>query len=216
MKEKKEETKIVQGGFRAKLALIFSIIAPIFAVFFFMLFSSGTLCQADDRAKDRATLRGIQAVIVKVHSWEPEWRAELARVGLEEGVLQALIERKLEKAGIQVIPEEAAQRSEVEGTLNVRIKFVEPEPTTKKYQDLDGSEIEKIDTKKKYIYAIRINFRQIVMIPRHPDLKAQAITWQTESVGLRRLALIRDDVMRTVEVFMEAYLSENPPKKADE
>jgi hypothetical protein len=181
----------------------------VFAVFFLTLLSPGTFCLADDRAKDRATLRGIQTVIVKVHSWEPEWQGELAKVGLEESTLQSLIEHKLEKAGIPVLPEEAAPRSETEGVLNIRMKFAEPEPARKTFQDLNGSAIEKIDSKKRYLYAIRLNFRQIVIIPRYPDLKAQAITWQTESIGLRRLALIRDDVMNAVEVFMEAYLSEN-------
>ena len=90
------------------------------------LFFVSSLCLADDKAKDRATLRGIQAVIVKVLSWEPEWREELKKVGLGESALQSLIEHKLEKAGIPVILEEAARRSETEGILNVRIRFVEP------------------------------------------------------------------------------------------
>jgi len=37
-----------------------------------------------------------------------------------------------------------------------------------------------------------------------------AITWQTESVGFRRLAHIREDFESVVNVFIEAYLSENP------
>ena len=178
--------------------------------------SFNSISPADDRARDRATLRGIQSVIVKVHSWETEWRGELKKVGLEENVLQSLIEYKLEKAGIAVLPEESAQRSETEGILNIRMKFAEPEPARKTFQDLDGSQIEKIDTKKKYIYAIRLNFRQIVSIPRSPDLKVLAITWQTESLGFSRLALIREDVMNVIDVFIEAYLSENPRKKMAE
>jgi hypothetical protein len=67
----------------------------------------------------------------------------------------------------------------------------------------------KIESKKKYVYAIRLNFRQMVLFPRDPALKALAITWQTESVGFRRLALIREDVMNVIDVFIEAYLSEN-------
>ena len=171
--------------------------------------SLNSICQADDKARDRATLRGIQSVIVKVHSWEPEWRAELKKVGLEENYLQSLIEQKLEKAGITVLPEEAAKRSETEGILNIRIKFSEPEAVKKKYTTLDENEIEKVDTKKKYVYAIRLNFRQMVLFPRDLALKALAITWQTESVGFRRLTLIRQDLMNVIDVFIEAYLSEN-------
>ena len=51
----------------------------------FSIFVSLTpIALADDRARDHATLRGIQTVIVKVHSWEPEWSAELKKAGLEE------------------------------------------------------------------------------------------------------------------------------------
>jgi hypothetical protein len=49
----------------------------------------------------------------------------------------------------------------------------------------------------------------MVLFPRDPALKALAITWQTESVGFRRLALIREDVMNVIDVFIEPYLSEN-------
>ena len=168
-----------------------------------------SIAPADDRASDRATLRGIQTVKVKVHSWEPEWRAELKKAGLEESYLQSLIEQKLEKAGIRVLPEEAAKRSETEGVLNIRMKFVEPEAARKIYTTLDENQIEKVNTKKKYVYAIRLNFRQMVSLARDPALKALSITWQTESVGFRRLTLIREDVMNVIDVFIEAYLSEN-------
>ncbi|MGB5747036.1 MAG: hypothetical protein WBM69_08655 [Desulfobacterales bacterium] len=171
--------------------------------------SFNSICLADDRARDRATLRGIQSVIVNVHSWEPEWREELKKVGLEESYLQSLIEQKLEKAGIPVFPEESAKRSETEGILNIRMKFSEPEAAKKTYETQDGSVIGRVDPKKKYVYAIRLNFRQMVLFPRDPGLKALAITWQTESVGFRRVTLIREDVMNVIDVFIEAYLSEN-------
>jgi hypothetical protein len=185
------------------------MIRNIIITLFFILVSFNSICQADDRAKDRVTLRGIQAVIVKVHSWEPEWRGELKKVGLEESYLQSLIERKLEKAGIPVLPEEAAKRSETEGILNIRMKLLEPEGARKIYTAIDENQIEKVDTKKKYVYAARLNFRQMVLFPRNPALKALAITWQTESVGFRRLTLIREDVMNMIDVFIEAYMSEN-------
>jgi len=193
---------------KKKMMMMMMLLLLLMALFSISV-SINSICQADDRARDRATLRGIQAVIVKVHSWEPEWRAELKKVGLEESYLQSLIERKLEKAGILVLPEEAAKRSETEGILNVRMKFLEPEAARKVYTTLDENQIEKADTKKKYVYAIRLNLRQMVVLPRNPALKALAITWQTESVGFRRLTLIREDVMNLIDVFIEAYLSEN-------
>ncbi|MGD8520877.1 MAG: hypothetical protein PVF56_06995 [Desulfobacterales bacterium] len=183
----------------------------IFLVFLFALIFFDSFCQADDKARDRATLHGIQSIIVKVHSWEPGWREELKKVGLTENDLESLIERKLETVGIHVIAEEASQKSETEGILNVRIKFANPEPAKKAYKTWDADkDIEKIDTKKKYIYAIRLNLRQLVVLPRDPAFRAWSITWQTESVGLRQMSLIREAVLNAIDVFIEAYSSENP------
>jgi hypothetical protein len=181
-------------------------------VFFFILLSLSSFCQADDRARDRATLRGIQSIIVKVHPVESEWRAELEKVGLSESVLQSSIEQQLQKAGIQVLAGEASNQSAFEGILSVRLKFVAHEPAKKTFLSLDDKEekIETADTKKKYIYALRLNLRQMVALQRDSSVKAFSITWQAESVGLRRLALIKDDIKSQVDVFIEAYASENP------
>ena len=174
--------------------------------------SSGNLCLADDKARDRKTLNGIESVVVKVHPVEAEWQAELAKVGLSEIALQAAIEHQLQKAGIQVIAEEASKRSEVEGILNVRLRFNDPEPAKKQFVSPGGEEekIEVVDIKKKYIYAIRLNLRQLVSLKRVPSQEAFSITWQAESVGMRRLALIKDNIKELVDVFIDAYTSENP------
>ncbi|MGD8262954.1 MAG: hypothetical protein PVF14_21885 [Desulfobacterales bacterium] len=174
------------------------------------------VCRADDRAGDRASLRGIKTVVVKVHTFEHEWASELAKAGLTESVLQASIERQLEKSGIAVIPEEASKRSETEGILNVRLKFLDPEPPQKSFTTAEEETIERFDPKKKYVYAIRLNFRQPASLRRNPDATIFAITWQTESVGMKRLLHMREDFGIVVDVFIEAYLSENPGiKKAD-
>lgn len=166
----------------------------------------------DDRARDRKTLKGIQSLVVKVHSVDEEWRNELAKVGLSESALQAAIERKLQKAGIQVVTEEASIRSEFEGILNVRLNFSDPEPAKKQLPSLGKNEeiIEKIDVKKRYVYAIQLNLRQLVFLKRDPAAEAFSITWQTESVGMRRLSLIQERIKSLVDVFIEAYASENP------
>jgi hypothetical protein len=170
------------------------------------------LCRADDKARDRKTLHGIESVVVKVHPVEAEWQTELAKVGLSESTLQSSIEHQLQQAGIQVIAEGASRRSEVEGILNVRIRFNDPEPAKKQFLSLNGKEekIETVDIKKKYIYAIRLNLRQLVSLKRDPSAEAFSITWQAESVRMRRLALIKDDIKSVVDVFIEAYISENP------
>jgi hypothetical protein len=184
----------------------------IFIVLFIILLSSGSVCRADDRSRDRATLRGIQSIIVKVHAVEEEWQTELEKVGLSESVLQSSIEQQLQKAGIQVLDEEASSQSAFEGILNVRLRFTDPEPAKKPFpaDDKSGDIIEKVDVKKRYIYAIRLNLRQLVSLKRDPSAEAFSITWQAESVGMRRLALIKDDIKSLVDVFIEAYSSENP------
>jgi len=180
-------------------------------VLFVMLLSLGSFCQADDRARDRATLRGIQSIIVKVHAVEAEWQTELAKVGLSEIDLESSIAHQLQKDGIQVISEGASNRSEFEGILNVRLKFTDPEPAKKQFPtyDKNGEVIEKVDVKKRYVYAIRLNLRQLVSLKRDPSAEAFSITWQAESVGMRRLSLIKDDIKSLVDVFIEAYVSEN-------
>ena len=52
-----------------------------------ILTSREDLCLADDKARDRKTLQGIESVVVKVHAVEAEWRTELAKVGLSESTL---------------------------------------------------------------------------------------------------------------------------------
>jgi hypothetical protein len=189
-----------------KRGVNFSVIA------FLMIVTPANFVRADDKASDRRTLRGIQSVVVKVHPVEPEWQAELEKVALSESILQSSIERQLEKAGIQVISEEAASRSEFEGILNVRLKFSDPEPAQKKFPAFDKKEeaIEKVDVKKRYVYAIRLNLRQLVALQRDPSFKAFSITWQAEFVGMRRMAFMPEDVKSLVDNFIEAYTSENP------
>ncbi len=179
--------------------------------FVFLMVMSVLPCRADDKARDRATLRGIQAVVVIVHSAEPEWQTELEKIGVTASALEAIIEQQLKKAGIPVLSMEAAGRTEYEGVLNVRLKFVDPEPAKKQFPSLDKKEdiIEKVDVKKRYVYAIRLNLRQLVALQRDPSAKVFSITWQTESVGMRRLTFIREDIKKLVDSFIDAYTSEN-------
>ena len=181
--------------------------------FLLIFFLDALVCRADDRALDRASLLGIKTVVVKVHTFERDWAAELAKSGLKESVLQATIERQLEKSAIAVIPEEASKRTETEGILNVGVRLLDPEPAQKTFLTATEEEIKRVDPKKKYVYAIRLNFRQQASLRRNPDKTIFAITWQTESVGFRRLALMREDFENVVNVFIEAYLSENAGAK---
>lgn len=180
------------------------------AVFCLVLVFVSNFCRADYKARDRGTLRGIQAVVVRVYTWECEWRAELGKVGTSESILQSSIEQRLENSGIRIVAEEAAKKIESVGVLNVRMAFLEPEPSKKTFQTSGEEKIERPDPKKKYVYAIRLNFRQPVSLLRMPSVQSMAITWQTEAVGMRRLSDTREDMYNAVDVFIEAFLSENP------
>ncbi len=185
--------------------------AFLLSVFVFLAVMPVWPCRADDKARDRKSLHGIQAVVVIVHPAEAEWQTELEKVGVTASGLEALIEQQLKKAGIPVLAMEAANHSEAEGFLNVRLKFVDPEPAKKTLPSLNAKQdkYEKMDLKKKYVYAIRLNLRQLVTLQRDPTVKAFSITWQTESVSMKRLTFIREDISRLVEVFIQAYTSEN-------
>lgn len=188
----------------------------LYLTVFLMFIIPALVCRADDRATDRASLRGIKTVVIRVHTFEPEWAPELAKAGLREAVLQASIERQLEKSGNTVVPEEASKWSETEGILNVRMKLLDPEPPKKIFFTAEEEKVERFDPKRRYVYAIRLNLRQLVSLQRTPEANIFAITWQTESLGYRRLAYIREDFENVVNVFIEAYLFENPgPKRAD-
>ena len=73
----------------------------IMAIMVLITMNLADVCRADDRARDRKTLKGIQSVVVKVHAVEADWQAELQKAGLSESVLQASIEHQLRKAGIK-------------------------------------------------------------------------------------------------------------------
>jgi hypothetical protein len=180
------------------------------SVFLLIFLLSVFICWADDRARDRASLRGIKTVVVRVHTLDREWASELAKAGLTEAVVQASIERQLERSGIAVISEEASTKNGNEGILNVRTNFSDPEPPKKSFVIDEEEKLERFNPKKRYVYAIRLNLRQMVSLRRNPEQTTYAITWQTETLGLRRVALIRKDIENVVNVFIEAYLSENP------
>jgi hypothetical protein len=180
------------------------------SVFLLIFLLSVVICWADDRARDRASLRGITTIVVKVHALEREWASELVKAGLTEAVVQASIEHQLERSGIAVISEEASMKNGNEGILNVRTNFSDPEPPKKSFVIDEEEKLERFNPKKRYVYAIRLNLRQLVSLRRNPEQTTYAITWQTETLGLRRVALIREDIENVVNVFIEAYLSENP------
>ena len=113
------------------------------SVILLISFLSAVVCRADDLARDRASLRGIKTVVVRVPSFEHEWASELAKAGLKEAVLQASIERQLEKSGITVIPEEASKKTETVGHSQCEDKIFGSRTSQENFFDLGRRENRK-------------------------------------------------------------------------
>ena len=186
-------------GTKFWLALVVTLVS-------FGMWNSAT--QAEDTNEARATLRAIEAVCVQVKHFDPELRVQLGKGGLTEDALQIAVERKLEAAGIKVLSEEKISKSDCPAFLYVNFQILVPE--TKFTYTVEGEQISKDKPVERYFYGVDIELRQMVSLKRDLSAEAFSITWQVESVGMRRLALIKDDIKRLVDVFIEAYISENP------
>ncbi|MGD8520878.1 MAG: hypothetical protein PVF56_07000 [Desulfobacterales bacterium] len=83
MKEKKEPTKIVKGGFRATLALIFSIIALIFSVITFNRTSDQTEYQTEIKELKEKLEKVKQETSERVSKIRQETANAVKKLGIE-------------------------------------------------------------------------------------------------------------------------------------
>ncbi|MGD8762112.1 MAG: hypothetical protein PVG87_07395 [Desulfobacteraceae bacterium] len=83
MKEKKEPTKIVKGGFRATLALIFSIIALIFSVITFNRTSDQTEYQTEIKEVKEKLEKVKQETSERVSKIRQETANAVKKLGIE-------------------------------------------------------------------------------------------------------------------------------------
>jgi len=166
------------------------IIVMIFA-------SASTLTLSDpifaiNGVSNRATLRGLKGVGVLVEKLPPEVEQE----GLKRDQIQIEVESKLRTAGIKVLTREEAFNTPGEPFLyiNINVNIAKTE-----------SEI--------YPYSIDLLLIQKVSLLRDPNLTSYAITWSTGGVGSIGKTIVREleeGVEAMVDVFIKAYLDENP------
>ena len=83
MKEKKEPTKIVKGGFRATLALIFSIIALIFSLITFNRTTTQTEYQTEIKELKEKLDKVKQETTERVSKIRQETANAIKRMGIE-------------------------------------------------------------------------------------------------------------------------------------
>ena len=141
---------------------------------------------------NRATLQGLKGVGVLVEKLPPEVEQE----GLKRDQVQMEVESKLRTAGIKVLTKEEAFNTPGEPFLyiNLNINIAKTE-----------SDI--------YPYSIDLLLIQKVSLLRDPKLTSYAVTWSTGgvgSVGKPILSQLRESVEAMVDVFVNAYLMENP------
>jgi Cdc6-like AAA superfamily ATPase len=154
--------------------------------------SLGASALAIDAVSNRATLRGLKGVGVLVEKLPSEVEQE----GLKRDQLQMEVESKLLKAGIKVLTREEAFNTPGEPFLyiNINVNIAKTE-----------SDI--------YPYGIDMLLIQKVSLLRDSKLTSYAITWSTGGVGSIAkpiLSQLRESVEAMVDVFIKAYLTENP------
>ena len=141
---------------------------------------------------NRATLRGLKGIGVLVEKLPLEVEQE----GLKRDQLQMEVESKLRTAGIKVLTKEEASGASGKPYLyiNINVNIAKTE-----------SDI--------YPCSIDMLFIQKVSLLRDPKLTSYAVTWSTGgvgSIGKPILSQLRESVEAMVDVFVNAYLMENP------
>ena len=141
---------------------------------------------------NRATLRGLKGIGVLVEKLP----AEVEKEGLDKNELQRAVESKLQSAGIGLLTKEESLRAPGEPYLYININV----NVAKTESDI-------------YPYSIDMLFIQKVSLLRDPKLTSYAVTWSTGgvgSIGKPILSQLRESVEAMVDVFVNAYLMENP------
>ena len=121
---------------------------------------------------------------------------EVEQEGLKRDQLQMEVESKLRTAGIKVLTKEEASGASGEPYLYININV----NIAKTEADI-------------YPYSIDLLLIQKVSLLRDPKLTSYAITWSTGgvgSIGKPILSQLAESVEQMVDVFIKAYVAENP------
>ena len=141
---------------------------------------------------NRATLKGVKGVGILVENLSQE----VEREGITKNQLQIELEFKLREAGIKVLTKEECLTVPGEPYLYININL----NTAKTENDV-------------YPYSIDVMFIQKVSLVRDPQQTTYSVTWSTGGVGSiskQLLNQLRSSVSDIVDIFIQAYLAENP------
>ena len=144
---------------------------------------------AQDDEYTRPTLRGLQGISLHVEPLDPQ----IEKMGLSRGQIQTDTVSGLRLAGIHVLTRE--EFLELRGHpylyVNVNISMLKTQII-------------------RYLYYIRIELNQEVVLVRAPNAKISAVTWSAGGWGIDfSLDYIRQNVKVQVDKFINAYLTEN-------
>jgi len=145
---------------------------------------------AQDDENTRPTLRGLQGISLYVEPLDPQ----IEKMGLTRDQIQKDTVSRLKLAGINLMTTE--EFLEVRGHpylyVNVNISMLRTQII-------------------RYLYYIRVELNQEVVLVRAPNAKISTVTWSAGGWGIDfSLDNIRQTVKAQVDKFINAYLTENP------
>jgi hypothetical protein len=156
------------------------------------------------------SLRGIKAVRVQVVDFATDFKAEFNKAGLTEGLLETMVERRLEDAGIKVLQEFEPDLPNQTGLLRITLQAHSPMSARKFTMTGEGIEFSAPGGQPPYLYLIKVDFRQPVILARDASFGLTTLTWSADTFGIRRLSRLTPMVNQQVEGFIQAFRSVNP------
>lgn len=153
------------------------------------LISLNLSASGQDDETTRPTLRGLQGVFVHVEPLDPQVEQD----GLTKNQIQADTESRLKSAGIKVLTREEFLQLSGHPYLYV------------------GVNISILKTQiTRYLFYIRIELNQEVVLVRTPERKLSTVTWSAGGWGIDfSLDNIRQTIKTQVDKFINVYLAEN-------
>ncbi len=147
---------------------------------------------ADDAA-ERATLKGLRDLRFAIANLSPSVEAQ----GLKRRDLQALLEKRLRAAGINVLAEGERAR----GTPTLFLNLI--------LADAD-------DAQTALVYSLDLTLSQEVRLVRAQNIRLSTPTWRTAgAVGIvenEKLGTLRDASSQAIDTFVAAYRAANAVK----
>jgi len=145
------------------------------------------------KRKALQALSGLNSLQVTVEEIRPDAEED----GLSKTVIQTDVELRLRKAGMRVVSTDE-ERLKIPGCPWL-------------YVDVQTAKIEAIGF---YVYSVRIELYERVLLERGPGLRTIAKTWSTGGgIGWVRQALVRnlrEYVADSVDEFLNSWLAANP------